>query len=786
MRICLLSTAYPPTNSEGIARQRQVLAAELARLGHDVHVVTCGPGRGTRVEHGVQVHEVSVIDTNTYSDAYPGLDAHLTYSQALYEGLLDLATEQPCDIVDVPLWSGQGLVTLQKYQGPIVLWLQTPRRTLTRFNLTSSAEADKWLGALEHYCLRQAGSWLADSCAVLNAITRDYAISGQRLSAVAHLGLPDDRPRVKRTPGPTVEALVVGRLEARKGTDLLLEILPALLRRYPHLSIRFVGRDNSAFDGWHKRHKQTYAEYFQMQYHDLSARAIFEDFVSEARLATVYAQADMLLAPSRFESFGLIYLEAMRASLPIVTWAIEAAAEIFPAGESQGALLTPPGDRQQFAKNIARLIDDPTLRLAVGEAGRERFESTFLAQHMAQATLSFYEQVCTASTQRKHDTRTVYQVMEALDVGDAVSSIAQRNARLLKNLGQPPEILARFSHPDVMVEMRPVRKVLAQPDCGLIFHFWNYNTSAWVLSVVRGRKALYYHNVTPPQYFPRDSQGYISSTRGYEQLKSIINQFDLLIGDSRYNLQELSPYLSQPKPGVVISPLVDAEEIQAEPFDPVVVETLRASQQVNILFTGRIARNKRQDWLMRTFDWYWRKINRHACLWLVGDENSETAYRAELEQLRQTLLSRDQIIFTGKVPDTQLRAYYRAADVFVCASEHEGFCVPIVEAMALNVPVIAYAAAAVPETMGEAGILIRQWDAPRVAELMQLVISDGRLRRQIIDGQSKNFQRFSINQARERLTAAVNYLLHGEMSPSFEQIAPYNQTDHYSITDVTP
>jgi glycosyltransferase involved in cell wall biosynthesis len=781
MRICLLSTVYPPTNTEGIARQRQVLATELARQGHDVHVVTCGPARGTRCEQGVQIHEVSVIHTNTFSNAYPELDAPLTYSQALYEGLLELTTEQPCDMVDVPLWSGQGLVTLQKYQDPIVLWLQTPRRTLAQFNLANSAETDQQLGALEHYCLRQAGSWLADSGAILDTIARDYAISGQRLSAVAYLGLPNDRPRIERTPGPKVEALIVGRLEARKGTDLLLEILPALLRRYPHLSVRFVGRDNSAFDGWHKRHKQTYAEYFQAQQPDLSDRVVFEDYVSEARLAAAFEQADLLLAPSRFESFGLIFLEAMRANLPIVTWAIEAAAEIFPEGEAQGALLTPPGDQPRFAENITRLIDDAGLRLDMGEAGRRRFENGFQAQHMARATLNFYEQVMAASAQRQRDTRAVYQVMEALDVGDAVSDITRCNAKLLKELGQPPEILTRFSHPDVSAETRPIRKVLAQPDCGLIFHFWNYNTSAWALSAVRGRKALYYHNITPPQYFPRDSPGYRETARGYGQLKTIVNQFDLLIGDSRYNLQELAPYLIQPKPGLVISPVVEAKEIQAAPFDPAVVETLRASPQVNILFTGRIARNKRQDQLMRVFDWYWRDINRHARLWLVGNENSDPTYRAELEHLRQSLRSCDQIVFTGKVSDAQLRAYYRAADVFLCASEHEGFCIPIAEAMALSVPVIAYAAAAVPETMGQSGILVRQWDIPAVAELLHLVAGDSGLRRQIVDGQNKNLERFSTAGARARLTAAVQYLLYAERSPSLEQIAPHNQAIDDSI-----
>ncbi len=775
MRICLLSTVYPPANTEGIARQRQILAAELARQGHDVQVITCGPSGITRAEQGAHVREIAIRRVNAFSGAYPELDAPLTQSQALYEGLLEVVTERPCDIIDVPLWSGQGLVTLQKYQGPTVLWLQTPRHTLARYVPTTSSELDRRLGALEHYCLQRAESWLADSHAVLDAVAHDYKLSGHSLSAIAHLGLPNDQPCVKRAPGQTVEALVVGRLEARKGTDLLLEILPALLYRYPSLSIRFVGRDNSAHDGWHKRRKLTYPQYFYAQHPDLRERVIFEDYVSDAQLSAFYEQADVMLVPSRFESFGLIYLEAMRANLPIVTWAIDVTAEIFPEGEAQGALLTPVEDQRRFAENLARLIEDRALRLAVGEAGRTRFENAFQAQHMAAATLRFYEQVIASSAQRQRDVRTIYQVMEALDIGDAVSNIARRNAKLLKELGQPPEILTRFAHPDVVAETLPIKKALSQTDCGLIFHFWNYNTSTWALPAVRGRKALYYHNITPPQYFPRDSPAYLGAARGYEQLKVIVNQFDLLIGDSHFNLQELSHSLAQPKPGVVIAPVVEAGEIQAAPFDTTLLERLRSSQQVNILFAGRIARNKRQELIMRVFDWYWRKINRHAHLWLVGNEGIDPGYRVELEHLRQLLPSRDQIDFTGKVPDAQLRAYYRAADIFLCASEHEGFCIPIVEAMALNVPVIAYAEAAVPETMGGAGFLIRHWDAPLVAELMHLAISDWQIRRQIISRQCENLERYSVDRARERLTAALKYLLHAETGPCIEQILPHSQ-----------
>ena len=125
MRICLLSSSYPPQDTEGISRQRQTLATELARLGHEVHVVTLGAFSHVRNEDSVTVHRVAFHRLNSFSDHYPGLDNTLTRSQALYEGLYQCLDTSGFDIVDIPLWGTQGVVTQQFYAGCTILWLQT-------------------------------------------------------------------------------------------------------------------------------------------------------------------------------------------------------------------------------------------------------------------------------------------------------------------------------------------------------------------------------------------------------------------------------------------------------------------------------------------------------------------------------------------------------------------------------------------------------------------------------------------------------------------------------------
>jgi glycosyltransferase involved in cell wall biosynthesis len=543
-----------------------------------------------------------------------------------------------------------------------------------------------------------------------------------------------------------------------------------VLRTHPQLIVRFVGRDNSHSDGWRARHGATYPEYFKRRYPELAQRVLFEGYVDEQRLGEHYRQADFLLAPSLYESFGLIYLEAMRAALPVVAFAAGGASEVFAAGEAHGALLAPSGNKRELARAIGRVASQPDLRRQLGQRGLARFQQAFSAAAMADATLSFYDQVIAEYPALRRTSGPIYQVMEALDIGDAVSTIARRNAGLLAELGQSPAILARHAHDSMKGATRPLSTALAEPRSGLIFHYWGYNTSTWLAQSVRGRKAIHYHNITPPEFFAPDSEMRRSAIAGYQQLQRIANVFDLIIGASRYNLAEYARFLDAPRPMLCLYPIVEPIEIHAQPYDPVLLARLRQSGAPNLVFVGRIARNKRQEQVMLAFDHYWREINPTARLWLVGNDRGDAEYRAELERLRDSLPSGKQITFTGKVPDPQVNAYYRAADAFVCASAHEGFCMPIAQAMALDVPVLAYAATAVPETIGGAGVLIQDWHVAHVATALDQVLSDAAFRERLLTDQRASLSRFSLAEARLRLAAIIRFLNTGESNPLFFEV----------------
>jgi glycosyltransferase involved in cell wall biosynthesis len=226
-----------------------------------------------------------------------------------------------------------------------------------------------------------------------------------------------------------------------------------------------------------------------------------------------------------------------------------------------------------------------------------------------------------------------------------------------------------------------------------------------------------------------------------------------------------------------IYPLAQADWAEHD-VDDARLAALQQLAHVHVLFVGRVARNKRQDRVMETFDQYWRCINRHSSLWLVGNDTNDPDYRAELARLHASLASGDHIHFTGKVPDDTLRAFYRGCHVFLCASEHEGFCMPIAQAMAAGLPVIALAAGAVPETLGGAGLLVHTWDTPRVAELLHLVTDPhSAWRSRVIADQRGVIHRFSKEEAARRLTAAVAWLQTGAMTDCVVTLMPTHAHD---------
>jgi len=184
-----------------------------------------------------------------------------------------------------------------------------------------------------------------------------------------------------------------------------------------------------------------------------------------------------------------------------------------------------------------------------------------------------------------------------------------------------------------------------------------------------------------------------------------------------------------------VLPIVQDLAALKRPASPLVAR-LFDDGRTNILFVGRIIPNKKIDDLIRSFAFFQKYVKPQSRLLLVGDHRGFERYFDRLQELVRELRV-DEVVFTGQVDDDELYAYYRLADVFLCLSEHEGFGVPLQEAMLFGVPVVAYDAGAVRETLRGGGLLLEDKSPELVAELLDRVTHGGDLRRVVIASQAR-------------------------------------------------
>jgi glycosyltransferase involved in cell wall biosynthesis len=248
---------------------------------------------------------------------------------------------------------------------------------------------------------------------------------------------------------------------------------------------------------------------------------------------------------------------------------------------------------------------------------------------------------------------------------------------------------------------------------------------------------MVYHNITPPEYFVGvNARVADRCRRGRWELARLRNVTELALGVSEFNRQELETAGFR-RTGV-LPILIDWEQYRHPP--------VRALQEAygrgtNLLFVGRLAPNKRVEDLIKAY-YFYRRLDPESRLIVVGSAVDTETYLAGCQKLCAELGLLDHVVFAGGVSQAELCTYYRLASAYLCLSEHEGFCVPLLEAMHFEVPVIAYAAAGVPGTMGEAGLLVQEKDFPAIAELTHRAVHDPAVRAAVVAGQRARLRAF--------------------------------------------
>ena len=351
----------------------------------------------------------------------------------------------------------------------------------------------------------------------------------------------------------------------------------------------------------------------------------------------------------------------------------------------------------------------------------------------------------------------VHQVLATLGYGDAIGHEVLGIQRVLREAGYQSEIFVETADSrleDLTIDYRELPDA-SHPDNILIHHFSIGSRASRVAYALPDRMVLVYHNITPPEYFIDIHPLLVQQCfLGRRELGFYRDRCELALGDSEYNRRELDA-AGFPRTGVL--PVVPdfshlsgpANRMEAGAFD---------DGWVNILFVGRMIPSKKIDDLIRWFHVYKKAFNPRSRLLLVGSYAGFERYLAMLNQLVAELGTSD-IHIIGHVSNEELVAYYEIADVFLCASEHEGFCVPLVEAFHMGVPVIAYAAAAVPATLDGAGVLVERKDAVAISALIQEVVTNTALRDRILDGQDAALDRLRSRDFGGTLRRFVDHVL---------------------------
>jgi L-malate glycosyltransferase len=348
----------------------------------------------------------------------------------------------------------------------------------------------------------------------------------------------------------------------------------------------------------------------------------------------------------------------------------------------------------------------------------------------------------------------VNQWVPAAHRGDAIGDSARRVRDLLRGLGHRSDIFALTIDDDMREEVRPFSAAEASAGDVTIFHFALPSPmSAAFARLPRGR-VLQYHNITPAHFFaPYDPGIFRIAALGRKELATLAETTELALGDSDFNRRELLA-LGFPKTGVM--PIaIDTARITDAPPHPSLEKMLRDGL-TNFLFVGRIVPNKRIEDIIRLAEQFKRYIDARYRFIFVGRSDGVPRYYAAIRALveRYEMLP-DRFLFPGVVSDWELAAYYRTASVYISMSEHEGFCVPLLEAMAADVPVLAYASTAVPETLGGAGVVFEPKDMEYAAELLGQLAFDPVVRARIIAGQRQRLAEFSDDRLRARLVEIV-------------------------------
>lgn len=353
----------------------------------------------------------------------------------------------------------------------------------------------------------------------------------------------------------------------------------------------------------------------------------------------------------------------------------------------------------------------------------------------------------------------IIQILPTLARGDAVSNDVLAFDTILRELGYETDIYCMYTSDSLKSRCRLIdcNNTVFNKDDLIIYHFAIASPLSTLFANSDCHKIIVYHNVTPPDFFSAylDFRTANYCATGIKEIQHIVPYAELCIADSEENKKSLIQYGAS-CPIEVLPIVIPFEDYKIKPDQQTLSEM--ADGKTNILFVGRVAPNKCHQDIISAFYCYKELYNQDSRLLLVGKYEDNSVFYQKLREY-VNILNISDVSFIQHVSFERLIAYFSSAHVFLLESEHEGFCVPLVEAMYFGIPIIAYSSTAVPETLGGSGILIKDKNPMLTAGLINRIMTDSDLRQRIINEEKERLRYFDYENTKKRFIEILNSYL---------------------------
>lgn len=343
--------------------------------------------------------------------------------------------------------------------------------------------------------------------------------------------------------------------------------------------------------------------------------------------------------------------------------------------------------------------------------------------------------------------KAIHQFTPSIALGDGVSNGLLYIQKLLKELNYDSNIYVAREHIDKDVkhyiyhidEYKPAKNQI------LFYHHSIGHSYHDTIMQFEDKKVMIYHNITPPHFFKHNKYIQELCILGREQLAKSSRYFVASIADSDYNAKELKSYNYQ---NITTLPLLVDQENQTA-HKPNQALSQKHKETYNIIFIGRVVSNKAQHRLIDLAYALKQKGIKNFKIFIIGGA-SEPSYMNFLHQYRKNLNLCDEVEITGKVSDEDLAAYYQEADLYLSLSNHEGFGIPLVEALRFDIPILAYDIGGISSTIPKEGLLKRKSTSFLTKKILKLK-GDKKLQSLLIKKQQTKLKTFSKQNIKNRL-----------------------------------